>query len=457
MSYQIKYLSLQKTELEYEVGVRGGSTGESVQELRKQIVKLAPVLPPEDILESHLDSKVDLSEVKDTLVKTKENLDILKAKFDKNVYSRTETMLHHIYYRLIRINREEATDSLYKECSHTFKQHFALLKNLKMQIPSTASSTAEPLSDIISVTCEKKLVSDVVGKLRYSGKSCVRSFIQKAEELVISRSMPKDKLLTFAYEIFTDDALHWYRCIKDKVESWDDLVKLLKQDFSQSDYDYRLLSEIRMRTQGEQENISIYISIMHGMFSRLNKQLTEEDKLEILLHNIRPTYASTLAASPNINSIDALKDLCRSYENIQSRTAQFHEPPKINSEMLAREFAYNRQSPSTSFHKHNYHNNNGSPTYKQNYIDRFKNYKPNYNNNSFSKNDSEHSKKTTVNSLNTPTSSNTPVLYCPRCRVNTHSLGQCHQPHYPICFKCGKKGVRYPDCLDCRATSTQKN
>lgn len=93
MSYQIKYLSLQKAELEYEVGVRGGTVGENVQELRKQIVKLAPILPPEDILESHLEPSVDLAQVKDTLSKTKEYINSLKSKYDKNVYSRTETKL----------------------------------------------------------------------------------------------------------------------------------------------------------------------------------------------------------------------------------------------------------------------------------------------------------------------------------------------------------------------------
>lgn len=325
---------------------------------------------------------------------------------------------------------------------------------MKFEAPST-SSNPEPLSELISVTCEKKLVSDVVGKLKFNGKTCVRSFIQKAEELVFSRSMPRDKLLTFAFEIFTDDALHWFRCVKDRVETWDELVKLLKQDFSQSDYDYRLLSEIRMRTQGEQENISIYISIMHGMFSRLSKRLPEEDKLEILLHNIRPIYASTLAASPNITSIDALKELCRSFENIQARMAQFHEPPKVSSDTLAREFAYNRQSSGTPINRSNGSTNYS--TYRHDY-NKYKNYRPYENSNkTFYKQNTEQLRNVNVNALSTSPNSNTKQPYCPRCRVSTHSLGQCRQPHFPICFKCGKKGVRFPDCTVCNAEPSPKN
>lgn len=72
MSYNIKLLSLQKAELEYEVAVRGSTPADSVAELRKQIVKLAPILPAEDIMESHLDANIDLKAVKETLIKTKQ-------------------------------------------------------------------------------------------------------------------------------------------------------------------------------------------------------------------------------------------------------------------------------------------------------------------------------------------------------------------------------------------------
>lgn len=96
----------------------------------------------------------------------------------------------------------------------------------------------------------------------------------------------------------------------------DNLVTILKKDFDQADFDYRLLSAIRGRTQGEQENITVYLSIMAGLFSRLSKILSNDDKLEILLHNIRPCHASTLASVTEISDIDTLRCLCRNYENI---------------------------------------------------------------------------------------------------------------------------------------------
>lgn len=445
MAYPIKYLSLQKPELEYEVELRGGNGG-SVSDLRKQIVKLHQDLPPEDILESHLSPDDDLKQVKESLSKSKNNLTMLKIKLDKNLFSRTETLLHHVYHRLNRIiNTQDVNDS-YKDCFTTFNLQFKELALVRQSCPSPGTSTSatdtntEPST--ISVTCDRGLSADI-NKLKYSGNTCVHSFIQRIEEFVQSRGISYDKILTLAYEIFVDDALHWYRYNKEKVRSWSELCALLKEDFSSSDYDYRFMSEIRSRTQGEQENITIYLSIMHGMFSRLNKPIPDTEKLEILMHNIRPCYANTLAASPSIKSIDELKSVCRNYETITARFSQFQEPPKPSASTLAPEFSYRCNSiynnKNKFIHQGQY---NSSKQYNQQYKynDTFKKNNPNSNyNNNFG--------------ISALSSEQSRPLYCPRCRSNNHSLGSCSQERFLICFKCGKKDVRYPDCPNCNPTS----
>jgi hypothetical protein len=458
MAYPIKFFSLQKAELEYEVAIRGGTIGESVIELRKQIVKLITLAPSEDILESHLEPVDDLKAAKESLIKSLNNITTLKSKFAKSLYDRTETLLNHLYHRLNRIDSSaEEAGELYKICTTNFKSQYKDLLLMKPQTVNTTQTLAAPELNNeqvnVSVSCERQSHAEL-SKLKFSGKTCVRSFIQKADEFMMSRSIPKEKMLQFAYEIFTDDALHWYRYIRDKVNTWDDVIIQLKQDFSQDDYDYRLLAEIRSRTQGEQENIIVYISIMRGMFSRLSKPLSEEEQLEILLHNIRPAYASTLASSPDITSIESLQNSCRRYESVQSRLKQFREPPKINADTLAPEFAYTKQSTNyTNF------NNTNKQQYNYNKINYQKTY-PNSNNyNSYhytKKNTQENAFKPTstlqVNEItNTPTDA-TKQMYCPRCRSNTHTLGSCNQPHFLICFKCGKKDVKYPQCPNCNET-----
>lgn len=450
MSYPIKFLSLQKAELEYEVALRGGTTtGESVQDLRKQIVKLAMIAPPEDILESHLDAKLDLAQIKESLTKSKTNIDSLKTKIDKNLFTRTETLLHHLYYRLMRIDVTSDVADTNNELRKSFNLQFKDLASLRQQIPQQATTPSADFSADTNESrpsCDHKLVSEVVSKLKFSGKSCVRSFIQRAEEITISRGFDKNKLLGFAFEIFTDDALHWYRCNKDKFNSWNDVVTLLKRDFSKDDYNYRLLTEIRSRTQGEKENITVYLSIMHGMFARLDTDMSNSEKLEILLHNIRPCYASAIAASPIISSVEDLGEVCRSYESIQSRMSQFREPPKPNAEMVAPEFAYNK-FPSNSQYQKFYNKQDNQPTYNKPIYSKPM-YKSNY--------EQQQSYKYNVNAVSFQDNKSKKV-YCPRCRNDTHSLGQCDKPRYLICFKCGKKGVRFPDCSVCNQKPDAKN
>lgn len=458
MSYLIKFLSLQKAELDYEVTVRGGTGGDSVSELRKQIVKLSSILPSEDILESHLEPSEDLKAVKESLIKSHNNIISLKSKFDKNLFNRTENLLHHIYHRLNRINYSTSdVADIYKVCNTNFNSQYKDLISFKPNAQNTQAGTSqsEPVREPInvSVTCDRKLNSEI-GKLKFSGKTCVRAFIQKVNEFIQSRSIPQEKILAFAFEIFTDDALHWYRCIKDRVETWDEVVVLLKQDFSENDYDYRLLAEIRARTQGELENITIYIAIMRGMFSRLGKPLPEEDQLEILLHNIRPCYASTLASSANITDIDSLQNICRNYENIQSRLKRFREPPKVSADTVAPEFAYTKQA-TTSNSNNNYKNykqlsHNFNTNYSKNYSNNYNNHYNKYKTTSNPTQQENHNLH--VNEMAPANDDNNKKnVYCPRCRSQTHSLGSCQKPRFLICFKCGRKGVKFPDCPNCNA------
>lgn len=457
MAYPIKYFSLQKAELKYEVELRGGS-GESVQELRKQIIKLSPLLPPEDILESHLDPTDDLKEVRESLLKSQNNLAALQKQFDKSLFNRTEALLHHIYHR---INRFEASSDL-TEISSNFKAQFNELASYKQTAsqvsqPNTFTTTTEnaPGPSAISVTCDRSLYADI-NKLKFSGQSCVHSFIQRVDEYVQSRGIPFDKILSLAFEIFVDDALHWYRYNKDRVSTWQELCVLLKEDFSSSDYDYRLAAEIRSRTQGDQENITVYLSIMHGMFSRLNKPISEDDKLEILIHNIRPCYATTLAASPCIKTIEELRTVCRSYENIVSRFSQFQEPPRVTNNTLAPEFAYKYKTTYTSNNnKYNEKYKNNSYN-KQNNYSNFNTYKSYNNNSNNNKVNSIEVAQTIDNEVFAINQEPSRPVYCPRCRSNSHSLRNCRQPRFLICFKCGKKDVRYPDCTNCNPADSKR-
>lgn len=471
MTFPIKYLSLQKAELQYEVELRGG-TGESVQDLRNKIIKLAVLLPPEDILESHLSPVEDLKQVKESLIKSLSSLTTLRSKFDKNCFHRTENLLNHIHHRLARITYSSEVNDVYKDCVANLNSQFADLSSLRPRSPqpkfvTNSDNLSEPSTSAI-VSCDRNIFSDIL-KLKYSGSSCVHDFIQRVDEFVQSREISYERILSMSYEIFTDDALQWYRYNKGRINSWDELCALLRDDFAGKDYDYHLYNEIRFRTQGDHENIAIYLSIMHGMFSRLTKSLSEEEKLDIILHNILPCYVNTLASNPNIKSLDELRVVCKNYENAISRSYQYHEPPRANRYTVAPDFAYKRKStfPPVSDQQVKYMNYPYREyTNKNNYANSSRSFKPNptynnsnphYTNSNFPKpNIFNYNSQNRHNDMGVVAAGDSGAVFCPRCRNDSHSLGQCSRARFPICFKCGRKDVRYPECPNCNPVEKEQ-
>ncbi|CAH2095716.1 unnamed protein product [Euphydryas editha] len=246
---------------------------------------------------------------------------------------------------------------------------------------SNPSTSSEPTASL-QTTSEFSHLSGLQ-KIKFNGKTCVHEFLQRVREYSSVRNIPSSKILTFATELFTGDALHWYRSIGSSVNSWDELVTLLKEDFSHFDHDYRLMSEIRNRTQGDSENITIYLAKMSELFSRLTKTISEQEKLDILLHNIRPCYSGVLASnSSSITTIDNLRTLCRNFEKIKCLTSQFKEPPRISSVTLAPDLAYSKSSD-YNFNKANYYLNNKYNNNSKNYNYNKFNYKNQGNNSSF--------------------------------------------------------------------------
>lgn len=458
MSRQIKYLQLTKHELTYEVRIRAEEPKDRVEELRQQIAKLSLKFPAEDILDSCYDLPEDISGIKHTLTKTAINLASLKEDpQQKSLLERTCTYLNHVYHRLNRVVPAETADqvALVKETQEFYQEQWSKFQAILVvfrrteQVPQvdaavgTKDSAIAPCVDAqpsscdlihnIKVSCERGIASDI-SKYKYDGKSCVRSFIARIEEFRVAKDISEDKMLRLALEIFTGDALHWYRSVRDTIQSWTSLLALLRDDFDIANYDYRMKSEIRERSQGPSESITVYLGIMHGMFDRLNNKMSEEEKLEILFHNIRPCYSNFLATSPNITSIEHLRNLCKNYEKFKARSENFKEPPSLTSNTLAPEYAYQtkKDTVKNSFktsHSPAGQNANNSTNYQR---------PPFY--------------RANVSAIKEDN-------YCYRCRVNTHTMRECTADRVIKCFRCGLKDFRTPDCPKCnpktnKSTST---
>lgn len=112
-----------------------------------------------------------------------------------------------------------------------------------------------------------------------------------------------------------------------------------------SNYDEKLFDEIRLRTQGETENIAVYFAVMKSLFTRVAVPLRELQKLAILKRNVAP-YFQHYFPMYDEDSIEGLETYCRHLECSKAALDQFTPPPRRFS-MTEPELSYleNQRKP----------------------------------------------------------------------------------------------------------------
>lgn len=389
---------LHKDELIYEVKIRHGVPAEDVNALRTQLRKLVKEYPSDEIVNFEGDVVAELGNTSSKLEELSQLITPTSRNLTLKSLNRIQALAHHLFHRLTRITPDNANLAACNEQMETLNKYLSKLDNL-FQIFKTSTQyhipeeSPEVVVDPVPVAMGKY---QTVGSLnlKYDGRTCVKVFLQRLDELCKSRGIPEGRLFVSAVELFEGDALQWYRSVKPECTSWTQLESLLLAEFLPFDYDRRLMKEIRSRTQGSQESISSYIGVMLNYFSRLSSPLTEKEKFDIVYTNLRPDYSVPLALAP-VESLGELKRVCRVLEDSWHRANTFVEPPRPSSSALASDLGC-KSSPRARV-------------------------------------------ETT-----------SPKIFCPRCRSDTHSLRDCRSRDI-VCFRCGKKDVRSTSCPDCLA------
>lgn len=146
-------------------------------------------------------------------------------------------------------------------------------------------------------------------------------------------------MLDSGIDLFEGRAYTFYRAVRSSVISWDELVKLFKEEFHPVDYNERLYEEIKKRTQGVDESSGIYLAVMEGFFRRLSCSLSEGVKLKILMRNMLPYYQQQLALT-DVTSIAHLRSLCRKLEEKRQIMDNFSGPSRKRDGVLEPDLAY---------------------------------------------------------------------------------------------------------------------
>lgn len=386
---------LHRDELCYEASIRGFKCpeGKLTEDLREWIKDRL------DIEDFELSSLNAVKELQTCQLKANKLLEYTNNTTDiSSVTQIIKARLRHLYGRVARLTLDDPSLRMSRDAiSDT-------LQTIETSVQIRQGVTPDDSIRIRSPNRATRSVPVYKWNLTFNGSHSVSvgEFLELIEERRVSRNVSTDELFQSAADLFEGKARTWYRSIKHKVTSWDELVYQLKLNFVPADYDECLWDEIRTRTQGLNENVGEYFACMLNLFSRLSVTPAENVKLRLLRKNLSPYFTKQLALL-DFETEDELLDCCRKIENARY-AANKYVPPRGSTEngILEPDLACKSTSPA----------NKSIPFRNKARI---------------------HEVKETQT---TPSSSNLPIN-CWNCSVTGHRFRNCPNPRKRFCYACG--------------------
>lgn len=226
----------------------------------------------------------------------------------------------------------------------------------------------------------------------------VNAFLERVDELMVARNASKEQVFRSALDLFSGKALVWYRANRRKLSDWDELTVALREEFQHPDYDEMLFDEIRRRTQGPNESIGMYVSVMSNLFSRLAITVPESNQVRIMSKNLAPFYQSQLGLA-EMRTVDDLVALGKKLEQRRSYVENYAPPPRRH-QSLEPDLAYVESTSASVI-----------------------------------------SNERSVS------------LKCWNCDQEGHMAMHCRQPRRKHCYKCGQPNVTTRTCKKCSLNS----
>lgn len=147
------------------------------------------------------------------------------------------------------------------------------------------------------------------------GEMYVSDFILRVKELARSRDVSLEEVFESACELFTGNALLWFRAGIESREftNWRELEFQLRENFEKFDFGEDLMDYVKHRKQKTSERVVLYFAIMQNLFRRVDPPITEAMKIKIIKRNLLPEYIPALSLR-SFSSLPLLKDCCKTLE-----------------------------------------------------------------------------------------------------------------------------------------------
>lgn len=322
-------------------------------------------------------------------------------------------------------------------------------------------------------------------KIRYDGSDQGRQlneFLKEVEFNARSEGFSKQELYNSAYHLFQGKARSWYMEINsnNELETWENLVKELKQEFLPPDLDFYYERQAHMRKQRQNERFQDYFLDMTRIFRNLTCPIDEEKKFNMIFRNLRTEYKSAMLAA-KIKTIPAMKEFGKNFDSINwqwyAKTDKDNFRGQRSGERQVNEIQSERRAPMNT--NGNNYNNNRPWSKGENFKREFKNsnrpnsnFRNDRNETNTYKPQQQTSEKSTekkplqnsgkpdevkpgpsknLNTLEKILKAYVPIRRgtCFNCHNFGHNFNQCKQPVQVFCEVCGFPGFSTPDCPYC--------
>lgn len=330
---------LNQEELLYEIKVRGIDGTPTVNEMRNSLRSLLKLEREGHSLTIASHPYTFEEDLKSIEAKYKEIEETKKLSMSSSKDKKVAAKLRHALGRCDRSNAVELNERKVKSewkikllllmdsMDKTEKEPDEALEISGLQVLDIDSENSEDEPAANSTSVERAPLGSSINQAYTSYKMehqifksdmSLNAFLQQVEDLRVARNITKEQLFASAIDLFRGQALLWFRTKRSEAKNWDNLVKLLRDEYLPSDYNDKLFEEIRRRTQEPKESISAYIVVMENLFSRLTIEIKEKVKLKVILKNLAPFYHLQLGLT-QIDSISQLLKLGKQLE--EKRTA----------------------------------------------------------------------------------------------------------------------------------------
>lgn len=419
--------SLRTHELSYEIAIRGIEVPDTADDRRKilrgilaQEKKGIVSLPIKNILVF----AEDVSGIEESLDDVSQRSENFSGNSSEPEFVRITTRLNHLTLRISRLNAVEERE---QKIQNAFKMTILGLEgdlDEKVQNFVRGSSPSDTTTSNTTPVVTNPVSNPVVPvnhfppykwDIKFSGsgpRESLNAFLEKIELVSQGRGVSKAELFASSCDLFTGPAWTWYITNKNKLNSWDDLVRKLREDFLPYHYEQDLLREIDQRTQGSNERVVFFITSMESLFNRLQSKPSEQFIVDKIRQNLIPSYINRLALySPT--TVSELTQLCRRLEESDDWSNRYKPPSSRTSNLLEPDLSIPFSNLSISHSKH-------------------------------------------VSSKPFGKILGSAAIECWNCHSSGHSFNDCPSTRKIFCFGCGSPNTTKLKCTRCGPKNAEK-